>query len=467
MTPLARFAMMARASSLSKPSLVQTNLMQSSYIIKSSSFATLTPDNLSALTPPSATTKEEPPMLPATLTFKSGQIFHGTSFGSPLTRPITGEVVFTTSLVGYPESMTDPSYRGQILCFTQPLIGNYGVPGSVKDQFGLLKYFESEGIQVKGILVNDYATKYSHWNAVESLGKWCSRYGIPAITGVDTRAIVHILRDNGSTLGEIRIGKNEGAASTGITVPVWEDPNVRNLSAEVSVKDKVVFNAGGDVKIALIDCGVKQNIIRCLAKRGAEVTVVPWDYDITSEPAYTYDGVFISNGPGDPRTLTKTVANLQKLFTTYSSTKNPIPIFGICMGNLMMGLAAGFPVYKLPFGNRGHNQPATDLFTGKCIITSQNHGYAINVEQPSSLSAGWKPFFMNANDGSNEGLRHEVYPWQSVQFHPEAKGGPLDSEYLFEGYLNEVRAGKLARKPALVAELEKKGVSSSGRAVKV
>ncbi|TPX49789.1 carbamoyl-phosphate synthase (glutamine-hydrolysing) [Synchytrium endobioticum] len=417
--------------------------------------ATLTSDNLSSMSPPTSTPKSEPPMLPATLTFKTGQIFKGTSFGAPLARPLTGEVVFTTSLVGYPESMTDPSYRGQILCFTQPLVGNYGVPGPVKDQYGLLKYFESDGIQVKGILVNDYATRYSHWNAVESLGTWCARHGVPAITGLDTRAITHILRDNGSTLGQIRVGCSPGPLK-------WQDPNVWNLAADVSVKDKVVFNSGGDVKIALIDCGVKQNIIRCLVKRGAEVTVVPWNHDVSAEPAYTYDGVFISNGPGDPRTLTKTVANLQKLFAHYSSSNNPMPIFGICMGNLVLGLAAGFPVYKLPFGNRGHNQPALDLFSGKCIITSQNHGYAIDVTKGNpAISAGWKPYFMNANDFSNEGLRHTVYPWQSVQFHPEAKGGPLDSEYLFENFLMDARAYKRARNAALIAELLEKQQSDS------
>jgi len=218
----------------------------------------------------------QPPELPATFRLKTGQTFKATSFGAPLKESVSGEVVFTTSLVGYPESMSDPSYRGQILVFTQPLIGNYGVPAMDKDEFGLFKHFESDKIHVKGIIVTDYAKKYSHWNAVESLGEWCARNNIPALSGVDTRAVVTLLREQGSTLGEIIIGDAKPAKEL-------EDPNKRNLVAEVSVKSKKIYNKGGDVKIALIDCGAKQNIIRCLAKRGAEVHLVPWNHDVTKD----------------------------------------------------------------------------------------------------------------------------------------------------------------------------------------
>ncbi|KAI9343037.1 small subunit of carbamoyl-phosphate synthase [Zopfochytrium polystomum] len=387
----------------------------------------------------------EPPILPAKLRLATGDQFKGVSFGAPVSMPVSGEVVFTTSLVGYPESMTDPSYRGQILVFTQPLIGNYGVPSeNARDSFGLLRHFEAEGIQVKGIVVNDYAARYSHWEAVESLGQWCQRYGVPAISGVDSRAVVTLLRSRGSTLGEIVVG--DAAPSKSIT----EDPNARNLCAEVSVKQKEVYNHTGDVHIALIDCGVKQNIIRCLARQGAKVTVVPWDHDLTKDST-EYDGVFISNGPGDPRQLTKTVDNLKSFMTVPRQV--PTPIFGICMGNLLLGMAAGLKVHKLPFGNRGHNQPAIDLTTGKCVITSQNHGYALDASDlpdAADVLPGtegiWTAYFRNANDHSNEGIKHSSLPYSSVQFHPEAMGGPQDTEYLFNKFVADVRAFKREKK---------------------
>ncbi|KAI9343731.1 small subunit of carbamoyl-phosphate synthase [Zopfochytrium polystomum] len=397
----------------------------------------------------------KPPILPAKLQLATGHEFKGISFGAPITKPVAGEVVFTTSLVGYPESMTDPSYRGQILVFTQPLVGNYGVPSeTARDSFGLLRHFEAEGIQVKGIVVNDYAAKYSHWEAVESLGKWCERYGVPAISGVDSRAVVSLLRDRGSTLGEIVVGDVDPST----VIP--EDPNARNLCSEVSTKQKQVFNPAGDVHVALVDCGVKQNIIRCLASQGAKVTVVPWDHDLAND-ATDYDGVFISNGPGDPRHLGKTVESIKAFIDVDRTRAVPTPIFGICMGNLVLGMAAGLSVYKLPFGNRGHNQPAVDLTTGRCIITSQNHGYALDdsalpdaaansVEASSAGQSGsdgsWTVYFRNANDRSNEGIRHSVLPYSSVQFHPEAMGGPEDSAYLFSKFVSDVRAFKRERK---------------------
>ncbi|KAJ3079156.1 Multifunctional pyrimidine synthesis protein CAD [Quaeritorhiza haematococci] len=421
-------------------------------------YATLSPNvNLPPTLQQPFKSVPEPPMIPASFTLKSGEKFEATSFGAPLTNnAVSGEVVFTTSLVGYPESMTDPSYRGQILVFTQPLIGNYGVPAPVLDEYGLLRDFESDRIQVKAIIVNDYATKYSHWKAIESLGQWCARYGIAALTGVDTRAVVSLLREKGSTLGEIRIGENLLASKK---TALLEDPNKRNLVAEASVKTKMVYNKGADLKIALIDCGVKQNIIRHLVKRGAEVTVVPWDHDITKDQVQ-YDGVFISNGPGDPRHATKTVQNLRKLMST--PTKVPIPIFGICMGNQILGLAAGFGVYKLPYGNRGHNQPAMNLVTNQCVITSQNHGYALD---DSEMVNGWIPYFRNANDGSNEGIRHAVLPYSSVQFHPEAKGGPQDTEYLFTNFIEDVRAYKEVRQAAgkVLFPVANMGISSTMR----
>lgn len=367
--------------------------------------------------------------IPASLKLKSGQIFTGTSFGAPVST--FGEAVFTTSVVGYPESMTDPSYTGQILVFTQPLIGNYGVPGQIKDEFGLFKYFESDRIQVQGIIVNDYATEYSHWTAVESLGEWCTRHNVPAISGVDTRALTQLLRDQGSTLGKICVG--EDYLVDNIDSIDFPNPNTENLVAKVSTKVPITYNPKGDVKIAVIDCGVKQNILRCLANRGAAVTVLPHNYNF-NESADQFDGLFISNGPGSPTFCIETINNLKVAFETFNK-----PIFGICMGNLLLGMAAGLDVYKLPFGNRGHNQPALNVDSGLCYITSQNHGYALNDK---NMPSQWKRLFVNANDGSNEGIQHVTKPIFSVQFHPEAKGGPQDTYYLFEEFLNYVRAEK-------------------------
>ncbi|KAI8818356.1 class I glutamine amidotransferase-like protein [Fimicolochytrium jonesii] len=399
----------------------------------------------------------EPPRLPATLRLQTGQTFAATSFGAPLKgkeNKVGGEIVFTTALVGYPESMTDPSYRGQILVFTQPLVGNYGVPGQTRDEFGLLKHFEADGIQVQGIIVSDYAAKYSHWNAVESLGQWCARYGVPALTGVDTRAVVTLLRERGSTLAEICIGDNSPTDLRESAPIETKDPNAKNLVAEASTKTVTLYNPDGDSTILLIDCGAKQNIIRSLAKRGARVMVVPWNFDIASSTfakpgantSHAFDGIFLSNGPGNPQAAYQTARNL-RAFMQLPQAKT-LPMFGICMGNQLMGLAAGFGSYKLKYGNRGHNQPAINLVTGKCVITSQNHGYALDdtsVATGHPVPEDWIPFFRNANDGSNEGIRHVAHPWSSVQFHPEAMGGPLDTDYLFDEFLSDVREYKKRR----------------------
>jgi carbamoyl-phosphate synthase small subunit len=365
----------------------------------------------------------------SSIRFANGEHFKGTSFGFE-TPTTTGEVVFTTSLVGYNESLTDPSYHGQILVFTQPLIGNYGVPPQSRDKFGLLKHFESSKIQCAGIVVNDYCEKYSHWNAIESLGDWCKRSEIPAVTGIDTRAIVTMLRSHGSMVGHICVGENSMASS----LPEYVDDS-NNWIANVSRKTIQVYNPTGSYKIALIDCGAKENIIRCLVERGAQVTAFPHNYDFSSM-LNEFDGVFLSNGPGDPTTATKTVEIVRKIMEKSSTMSNPVPVFGICMGHQVLGLAAGFTSYKLPFGNRGHNQPCLNLQKGGCVITSQNHGYALDDKV---LPHDWIPYFRNANDGSNEGIRHVRLPFRSVQFHPEAMGGPLDTQYLFEEFLDDVQ----------------------------
>ncbi|KAH6996531.1 carbamoyl-phosphate synthase [Ilyonectria sp. MPI-CAGE-AT-0026] len=366
--------------------------------------------------------------LPATLTIRNGPVFQGVAFGANAN--ISGEAVFTTSLVGYPESMTDPSYRGQILVFTQPLIGNYGVPSNERDQYNLLKYFESPHVQCAGVVVSDVALNYSHWTAVESLGEWCAREGVPAISGVDTREIVTHLREQGSSLARITIGEEYDADEDESFI----DPGQINLVKRVSTKAPfVVESPGAALHIALIDCGVKENILRSLVSRGASVTVFPYDYPI-QKVAQHYDGVFISNGPGDPTHCQETVYNLARLMETSS-----IPVMGICLGHQLLALAVGARTIKLKYGNRAHNIPALDLTTGQCHITSQNHGYAIDA---STLPSDFKEYFVNLNDGSNEGMLHKTRPIFSTQFHPEAKGGPMDSSYLFEKYLQSVQLAK-------------------------
>ncbi|KAF3902677.1 Dihydroorotase [Arthrobotrys entomopaga] len=359
----------------------------------------------------------------ATFTIRDGPVYHGKSFGAK--QNISGEAVFSTALVGYPESMTDPSYRGQILVFTQPLIGNYGVPGRDRDEAGLLKYFESPHIQAAGIVVADAALQYSHWTAVESLGDWCAREGVPAISGVDTRDIVTYLREQGSSLARITIGEEYDADED----EAFIDPEQINLVAKVSTKAPFHVSSPGDLHVAVIDCGVKENILRSLVGRGASVTCFPWDYPI-HKVAHHFDGVFISNGPGDPTHCMQTVYHLRRLMDSYNG-----PIMGICLGHQLLALAAGARTVKLKYGNRAHNIPALDLTTGRCHITSQNHGYAVDT---STLPAGWKPYFINLNDQSNEGIIHETRPIMGTQFHPEAKGGPLDSSFLFDAYMDQV-----------------------------
>lgn len=327
--------------------------------------------------------------------------------------------------------MTDPSYRGQILVFTQPLIGNYGVPSDCRDENGLLKYFESPNIQAAGIVVADAALKYSHWTAVESLGQWCAREGVPAISGVDTRSIVTYLRERGSSLARLSIGDEYDANED----EAFVDPEQINLVAKVSTKAPFHVASSGNLHIAVIDCGVKENILRSLVTRGASVTCFPWDYPI-HKIAHHFDGVFISNGPGDPTHCQKTVYHLQKLMQSYAG-----PIMGICLGHQLLALAAGAKTVKLKYGNRAHNIPALDLTTGRCHITSQNHGYAVDMD--TLPKDDWKEYFVNLNDGSNEGMIHKTKPIMSTQFHPEAKGGPLDSSFLFDHYLEQAEAYKV------------------------
>lgn len=360
---------------------------------------------------------------PAKLVLEDGTEFEGFSFGE--CGSTSGEVVFNTGMVGYPESLTDPSYSGQIMCMTYPLIGNYGVPKDSLDEYGLREFFESSKIHVKGLIVSDYSYEYSHWKATRSLSKWLSEHEIPGIFGVDTRALTKHIRERGGTLG--KIVTEEGGD------PKFADPNLENLVANVSSPSIQTYGADtGDVRILAVDCGMKTSIVRQFVQKGAAVTVVPWDYDIVNN-IDNYDGLFISNGPGNPTKCEKTIDQLRQVI---SRTENIKPIFGICLGHQLLSLAAGCTAHKMPYGHRGHNQPCIDQTDGRCYITSQNHGFVVDTK---SLGENWDPYFVNANDGSSEGIIHKYKPFFSVQFHPEAKGGPEDTEFLFDRFLSAIR----------------------------
>lgn len=350
------------------------------------------------------------------LILKDGTEIIGDSFGAETSA--YGEVVFNTAMTGYPESLTDPSYSGQILVLTFPLVGNYGVPAqTIENQ--MLKFFESDKIHVSGLVIANYSGEYSHWNASESLSSWLKSQNIPAICNVDTRSLTKKIREEGAILGKLIYEKNIEL----------QDPNQENLVDKVSCKE-VIRYGNGDTKIVLVDCGVKNNIIRCLIKRGVEVIRVPWNYDYST---LEYDGLFISNGPGNPQMCDITIQNLKK------SIQQDKPIFGICLGNQLLGLASGGSTYKLKYGHRSHNQPAMDLLTNRCYVTSQNHGYALDGD---SLSLDWEVYFKNLNDETCEGIRHKTKPFFSVQFHPEATSGPVDTEYLFDEFLKKVEEFK-------------------------
>lgn len=361
------------------------------------------------------TMQQSSPRPRAKLCLEDDSTFEGFIFGHP--QSTSGEVVFTTGMVGYPESMTDPSYAGQILTFTYPLIGNYGVPD---DQVigGVTDNFESERIHPKAIVVSEYSNLYSHWDASRSLEDWMCEGKIPGIFGVDTRELTSVLRERGAMLGRITI---EGEADAELF-----DPNAVPIVKEVSVHEPVIY-ARGPKKVIVIDCGVKQNIIRKLLDRNITVIRVPWDDDFQNREA---DGILISNGPGDPTQCSATIAHVRK------ALENNTPILGICLGSQILGLAAGAKTYKLKYGHRGHNQPCSEMGMRRCIITSQNHGFAIDAH---TLPVDWREWFVNENDQTNEGIIHMSKPFFGVQFHPEASPGPHDAEYIFDLFVRSIR----------------------------
>jgi carbamoyl-phosphate synthase small subunit len=355
-----------------------------------------------------ASRKSAGPAGEARLVLEDGSVFVGRAFGFPAA--VAGEVVFNTGMVGYPEALTDPSYRGQILVLTYPLIGNYGVPAPPVDG-GLDTPFESETIQVSGLVVAETTTP-SHWSAARSLGEWLEKSGVPALSGVDTRALTKRLRQRGVMLGKLVSGDED--------LELY-DPNRDNLVALVSVKEPRVYGTG-PARVILVDCGCKTSIIRSLVRRGLTVLRAPWDYDFLTED---FDGVVVSNGPGDPKMCGATIAHLRQ-----AMARN-VPVLGVCLGHQLLALAAGADTYKLKFGHRGQNQPCVRSGTSQCYITAQNHGYAVDER---TLPDDWVPWFANLNDGTNEGIRHRTRPFASVQFHPEAAPGPLDTTSLFDDF---------------------------------
>ncbi len=397
----------------------------------------------------------------ARLILDNGTVFCGWSFGADVNT--VGEVVFNTAMMGYPESLTDPSYAGQILVTTFPLIGNYGVPGLIPNPSltpnpspvgegnfvvegsngkAVLPILESDKIHVKGLIVADYSEEYSHWDAKESLSSWLKREGIPAISGIDTRRLTKLLREHGVMRGRISLTPNPSPVREGNIVSegsdnLNEDYGSINWVEKVSCKEVITYKPSNSQlstlnsqlkTVVLVDCGVKANIIRCLLNRGVEVVRVPWDYDFNQ---LEFDGLFLANGPGDPEQCSKTVEHIR----TFLNNKEVRPLMGICLGNQLLARAAGAKTYKLKYGHRSHNQPVQQVGTTKCYITSQNHGFAVDA---STLPADWEPLFVNMNDGSNEGIRHKTNPWFSAQFHPEACSGPTDTEWMFDEFVKSL-----------------------------
>jgi carbamoyl-phosphate synthase small subunit len=337
------------------------------------------------------------------LILEDGSIFNGYVFGCK--KPVSGEVVFNTGMVGYPETLTDPSYNGQILVMTYPLVGNYGIPMN-NNINNINTNFESSKIQVQGLLVSEHSFHYNHRSAVKSLDEWLKEYNVPGLYGVDTRALTKILREKGTMLGKIYLDKDKLE---------FYNPDKHNLIPLVSIKHPIRYERGKK-RVVVIDCGCKNSIIRNLLDREITVIRVPWNYNFFKE---NFDGVVISNGPGNPKMCPDTIA----------------PIFGICLGHQILSLAAGADTYKLKYGHRSQNQPSLEIGSNRCYITSQNHGYAVDV---NTLPNDWEPWFINANDETNEGILHKFRPFSGVQFHPESAPGPYDTSHLFDNFIENL-----------------------------
>jgi carbamoyl-phosphate synthase small subunit len=360
---------------------------------------------------------------PMVLRLADGTEWRGVSFGADVA--VAGEVVFNTAMYGYVETLTDPSYRGQILITTWPLVGNYGVPAD-RPAGSLVRPFESDRVQVQGLVVQGYSPDPSHHTSARSLGAWLKAHNVPAITGIDTRALTRRLREHGTVQGWIvpDEGDIDGQIAKARAIDM-----TREVFTSVTPDETTHLGEAGPT-VLVIDSGCKDGIVRCLLDRGARVVRAPFTADLPALAAHV-DGIMMGNGPGDPKDLGDLIAQVRVLL------QGDTPIFGVCLGHQILALAAGADTYKLPYGHRGVNQPVQDLYSRRCLITSQNHGYAVDDR---TLPAGWEPWFLNTNDGTNEGLRCINKPFSSVQFHPEACPGPQDAAYLFDDFLARVSA---------------------------
>lgn len=346
----------------------------------------------------------------AKLVLENETIFEGYSFGSSISS--AGEVVFNTGMVGYPETLTDPSYYGQILVFTYPLIGNYGVPNFDDERF-----FESDRVQIKGLIVSDASKSFNHWNAESNLSEWLEQFSVPGIYGIDTRQLTKILREKGTMLGKIIVDDKDVD---------YYDPNEDDLISKVCI-DELKVSGSGRKKILLVDCGCKNSIERKLLQRDTMVLRVPWNADWSG---IEYNGIVLSNGPGNPDKYSALTKKVKAVL------KPDIPVLGICLGHQILAKTSGAKTFKLKYGHRSQNQPVKAIDGTKCFVTSQNHGFAVDTK---SLKKDWGPWFENLNDGTNEGIRHKIQPWMSVQFHPEAEPGPVDTEYIFDSFLKKIK----------------------------
>lgn len=368
---------------------------------------------------------------PAILTLEDGSTYLGKSFGAPA--EISGEVVFNTGMVGYPEALTDPSYKGQILISTYPLVGNYGVHNPIKDEFGIPVGFQSSKIQVSGFGIHKLSKEPSHWTKKMTLNEWLLKENKPGIEGIDTRSITKKLRVKGVMLGVLKIfndGEKIDLDYCKDKVKKIDDPNKRNLSGEASTKQPVKFEKNNSKNVVVIDCGVKLDIIRNLVRRNVNVNLVPHDYSAEKILSYEPSGILISNGPGDPQKCEKTIKAVSEIFET------DIPVFGICQGLHILNLASGGDTYKLKFGHRGQNHPCMDLKTKRCFITSQNHGYATCGK---SLGKNFEVSLVNLNDDTVEGIEHKKKNIFGIQFHPEASPGPVETNFFFDKFIERVK----------------------------
>ena len=362
----------------------------------------------------------------AVLALEDGTIFRGKSFGASTN--VSGEVVFNTSMIGYPELLTDPSYHEQIVVMTYPILGSYGVPSySLCNEHGLPLHYESDSIKVKGYAIHSLS-RPSHWSSDRGLEDWLRQEKVPGIQGIDTRAVTRRIRTNGTMLGLLKTSDNEiGLEHVKEELSKLNDPNNTDLVRNLSPSGPIHYVNNSDATVVVLDCGVKYGIVRNLLSSGASVVRAPYDYSVNEILEFEPRRIVISNGPGDPKKCTKTIETTRELLET------DIPIMGICLGMQIIALAAGADTYKLKFGHRAVNHPCVDLKTGRCYITTQNHGFTVNSE--SLAQTKFSARFVNINDKTIEGIAHKNKEIMGVQWHPESAPGPYDTRFLFDQFM--------------------------------